>query len=88
MIEVGSLVKIVNMGYDCTKTDKSWQNGAVGTVTNYTKTVNIHNGEVFEMCSIKLLVPFLSVKGNPITHLTAIYIRNLEEIKREPIKTP
>ena len=86
MIEKGSLVKLVNMEHEYnTGFNKSWQNGMVGTVTKYIKTTNISNGKTSELCNIKLLIPYLSNKGNPVKWLNSIDVRNLEEIERIPI---
>lgn len=86
MIEKGSLVKLVDMEYVWLGNhNKRWMNGLVGTVVKYTKVTNVNDGHVSEICSVDLLVPFLSVKGNPVKWVCGIYVENLEEIKREPI---
>lgn len=89
MIEKGSLVKLVGM--ECeegTGFNKEWQNDAVGTVIRHNKVTNLNTGRSVEICSVQLLVPFFSVKGNKITQVTGIRSENLEEIERVAIPTP
>ena len=89
MIEKGSLVKLVGMEYEeGTGFNKEWQNDAVGTVIRHNKVTNINTGKSVEICSIQLLVPILSVRGNKITQISGVRSENLEEIVRVAIPTP
>lgn len=86
MIERGSLVKLVKMEYEYnTGFYNPWKNGLVGVVTKYTRVVNVNNNRVTILCNLKLLVPYLSAKNNPINFMVAVDERNLEEVVRQPI---
>lgn len=88
MIGKGSLVKLVHMEQEYgTGFNKAWLNDLVGTVLRYSKVVNVNDGRVSEICTVKPIVPVLSVKGNPVGWLTGINVKNLEEIDRTPVKT-
>lgn len=84
-MEKGSLVKLVGMDYEySTGFDKSWMEGAVGTIVRYDEVTNVNYGNKSVLCIVNLLVPFLSVTGEKIEWVT-VNGRNLKEIHREAI---
>jgi hypothetical protein len=87
MLQEGSLVKLVGMEYDYTSpySNHKIYNGSVGTVIHYNKVTNINYGYVTEICMVDLIVPVLSLQGNPIRWVVCDG-RNLVEIERVPIK--
>lgn len=86
MLQEGLLVKLVGMEYDYTlpHSNHTIYNNSVGKIIKYNKVTNLHSGFVTEICMVDLIVPVLSVQGNPIKWVCCDG-RNLEELVRVPI---